>query len=105
MLRGTSIISLAAGIALITALTGIGDAIFRETGPPGIERIVTANPDQPLGFVSFPDFQDYRRAAPAVAQTQVLIAAGDPPHIKMGLAVTPDYFDVLGVRPAVGRTF
>ncbi len=108
MFRATSalsIVSLSAGVALITSIAGIGEAVFRETTPPGIVRIVTASADQPLGFVSFPDFEDYARAVPAVAQTQVLIPVGDPPRVRMGLAVTPNYFDVLGVRAAVGRTF
>ncbi|HWZ32538.1 MAG TPA: ABC transporter permease [Bryobacteraceae bacterium] len=103
-----SIATLAAGLGLIAALASVADAIFFRPLPvarPGeVVRIFTATREQPLGFVSFPDFEDFRRDYPAVAQTQVLIAVGDPP-IRMGLAVTPDYFDVLGVAPGSGRNF
>src|SRR5262249_25213063 len=54
---------------------------------------------------SFPDYQDFARAVPAVAQTQVFLAEGDPARVRTGLAVTPNYFDVLGVHAAIGRTF
>jgi len=104
-----SIGTLAAGLGLIAALASVADAIFFRPLPvarPGeVVRIFTATREQPLGFVSFPDFEDFRRDYPAVAQTQVLIAVGDPPRIRIGLAVTPDYFDVLGVAPASGRNF
>src|SRR5258706_11871585 len=107
-----AIASLAVGLGLVTALASLGEAIlFRPlpvARPAEIVRIFMASHEQPLGFVSFLDFEDLRRAQSltgAVAQTQVLIAAGDPPRIRMGLAVTPDYFDVLGVAPALGRNF
>jgi predicted permease len=61
-----------------------------------------------MGFVSYPDFEDFTRSpaiAGAVAQTQVLVAVGDPPGISLGLAVTANYFDLLGVPAAIGRTF
>lgn len=105
-----AIVSLSAGLALITALILIADAIlFRPlpvARPQEIARIFTATRENPMGFVSFPDYRDLTRVLPqAAAQTQVLIAAGDPPRIRMGLAVTRNYFDVLGVRAASGRMF
>ncbi|MBZ5604775.1 MAG: ABC transporter permease [Acidobacteriia bacterium] len=104
-----AILSPAVGLGLITALLSLAEAILFRPLPvsrPGeVVRIVTTSRDQPMGFVSYPDFLDLRGAIDAVAETQVLIAAGDPPRVRMGLAVTPDYFDVLGVPAAIGRTF
>jgi putative ABC transport system permease protein len=109
--------SLAAGIGLTAALASVADAIlFRPLPvprPQEIVRIFTASTGQPRGFVSFRDFEDFRRSARMLngiaAQTQVLAAVGgdgsSPPTIRLGLAVSADYFDVLGVSAAVGRTF
>jgi predicted permease len=109
--------SLAAGIGLTAALASVADAIlFRPLPvprPQEIVRIFTASTGQPRGFVSFRDFEDFRRSARMLsgiaAQTQVLAAVGgdgsSPSTIRLGLAVSADYFDVLGVAASVGRTF
>jgi putative ABC transport system permease protein len=113
---GLAVVSLAAGLGLVTALASLADAILFHPLPVAkaseIVRLYTLSKGQPLGFVSYPDFDDFRRAARSVsgliAQSQVLVALGDagaPARVRMGLAVTPDYFDVLGVAPAVGRAF
>ncbi len=107
--------SLAAGIGLTAALASVADAIlFRPLPvprPQEIVRIFTASTGQPRGFVSFRDFEDFRRSARMLsgiaAQTQVLAAVGgdgsSPPTIRLGLAVSIDYFDVLGVAAASGE--
>ena len=108
--------SLAAGLGLTAALSTIADAIlFRPlpvAHPEEIVRVFTASAHQRLGLSSYPDFDDLRRAsatARMVAQSQILIAVatgpGSPAQVRMGLAVTPDYFDVLGIPTAAGRTF
>ncbi len=104
--------SLAAGIGLTTVLSSLAGAILLRplpvARPSEILRIFTVSQGQPLGFVSYFDFLDFARArsvSRAVAQTQVLVAVGDPPRISMGLAVTADYFDALGVSAVIGRTF
>ena len=109
--------SLASGIGLGVALTSVADAIlFRPlpvARPSEIVRLYTASRLQPLGYVSYPDYQDFSRnsrtLAGMIAESQVLLAvssgARESPQVRMGLAVTPNYFDVLGVRAALGRTF
>src|SRR5258708_6675565 len=115
--RFLAIFSLAVGIALAVALTSIADAVlFRPlpvTRPAEIVRIYSASPLHTLGFVSYPDYKDFalgaRTLSGLVAQTQVLLAfgarTGEPPEVRMGLAVTPNYFDVLGVSARLGRAF
>lgn len=113
--------SLAIGLGLTAALASIADAILLRplpvNHPREIVRIFTASADQPLGLSSYPDFIDLRRASQTVAmvaQTQVLIAV-DPsvgsfrnftsPQVRLGLAVTPDYFETLNVAAKLGRIF
>ena len=109
--------SLAAGIGLAAALSSVADAtLFRPlpvARPGEIVRVYTASRLQPLGYVSYPDYQDFSRNARTVsgmiAQSQVLLAVGaggrESPQVRMGLAVTPNYFDILGVSAGLGRTF
>jgi MacB-like periplasmic core domain len=109
--------SLALGIGLAVALASVADAIlFRPlpvAQPTEIVRVYTASRLQPLGYASYPDYEDLSRnsrtLAGMVAQSQVLLAvssgARESPQARMGLAVTPNYFDVLGVRTELGRTF
>jgi hypothetical protein len=111
------VLSLAAGIGLTAALASVADAILYRPLPvphPGqIVRIFTSSAEQPRGFVSFRDFEDYRSRSRTVAamtaQTQVLVAVGgdaeNASRIRLGLAVTADYFDALRVSPAIGRGF
>jgi len=116
------VLSLAAGIGLTAALASVADAILYRPLPvphPGeIVRIFTSSAEQPRRFVSFRDFEDYRSRSRTVvamtAQTQVLVAVGGnpaaatggvPAKIRLGLAVTADYFDALGVPPSIGRGF
>ena len=111
-----AIISLSAGLGLTAALSSVADAIlFRPltaAHPGEIVRVFTASAAQRFGFTSYPDFEDLRdnsRSTIMIAQTQILVAVASgrdsAAQVRMGLAVTPDYFDVLHVPAALGRTF
>lgn len=108
-MRTLACFSLAAGIGLIAALASIVDAVlFRPlpvARPKEIARVFTASPGQPLGFVSFPDFLDFRKAEPLIAECLIPVSVGEPPQMRLAMAVTADYFNVLGVAPKFGRTF
>lgn len=111
-LTALAVSTLSTALALTTALASVADAIlFRPlpvAHPDRIVRIFTGSSAQPLGLVSYPDFEDFRRASrilAIVAQSQVLVAAGDPAEMRLALAVTPDYFQTLQVRIAPGRAF
>jgi predicted permease len=67
---------------------------------------------------SYPDFNDLRGASQTtalVAQSQVLVAVdtclgsfcsfASTPQVRLGLAVTPGYFQILRVVAKIGRTF
>lgn len=111
-MRTLAVLSVAAGIGLLAALSSIVDAILLRPLPVArpweIMRVFTASPGQPLGFVSYPDFEDFRKAKSiqgAVAECLIPVAAGEPARMALALAVTPDYFRVLGVAAAFGRMF
>jgi predicted permease len=91
------------------ALASIVDAILLRPlpvpRPKEIARVFTASEGQPFGFVSYPDFEDFRKVQLVVAECLIPVAAGEPPQIKLALAVTPNYFNVLGVSARFGRTF
>lgn len=93
----------------MVALASIVDAILLRPLPVArpweISRVFTASEGQPFGFVSYLDFLDFRKAAPMVAECLIPVAAGDPARMELALAVTPDYFRVLGVGARFGRTF
>jgi putative ABC transport system permease protein len=108
------VVILAAGLGLALALVGLADAILFHplpvSRPREMVRIFTTSPGQPLGYFSYPDFDDVRRSSRTlvgiIAQTQVLVAIGESPaQVRLGLAVTSDYFDVLEVPASMGRAF
>jgi predicted permease len=108
--------SLAVGIGLAAALASVADAIlFRPLPVPRpneIVRVYTASRLQSLGYFSYPDYEDLSRSSTTLsgmlAQSQVLLAVSaralDAPQVRMGLAVTSNYFDLLGVQAQLGRT-
>jgi putative ABC transport system permease protein len=108
-MRTLAVLSLAVGIGLAAALASIVDAILLRPlpveRPREIMRVFTASEGQPFGFVSYPDFLDFRKAKPMVAECLIPVAAGEPARMQLALAVTPDYFEVLGVGARFGRTF
>ena len=78
-MRTLATLSLAAGIGLAAALASIVDAILLRPLPVArpweISRVFTASEGQPLGFVSYFDFLDFRNAAPMVAECAELVDA------------------------------
>ena len=112
------VLSLAIGLALAITLASIAEAVmFRSLPvrkPQDIVRLFSASPLHPLGFVSYPDYRDFalraRTVSGVAAQSQVLLAIGAPgarerSEMQLGLAVSANYFDVLGVFPRMGRGF
>lgn len=111
-MRTLAVLSLAAGIGLTAALASIVDAILLRplpvARPSEISRVFTASEGQPFGFVSYRDFEDFQKAKSiqgAIAECLIPVAAGEAAQMRLALAVTPNYFKVLGVSAAFGRTF
>ncbi len=110
------VISLALAIAANTAIFSLVNAVLLGTvpvhDPDRVVAIYTADDRNP-GFLPVSDLNAQDLAAQsrgtlAVTRfsfTQAEIADGDNMFAAGGMFVSANYFDVLGVEPAVGRTF
>ena len=112
-----SILTLALGIGANSAIFSVVDAVLLRALPyPEPDRLVMVWEKRPAegvltNVVSPADFLDWqRRQAPfehiaAIVETGVtLTGTGDPVQLDAG-AVSAAFFDVLRIRPALGRTF
>jgi putative ABC transport system permease protein len=120
LLSATVIATLALSLGPTTAVLGMADALFFKP-VPGVARQdrllnIWFGTARERGvspwFISYADADDVTRDATtveAVAGQQALQAGvsveGSAPRLSMGAAVSANYFDVLGVRLATGRTF
>lgn len=115
-----AVLSLALGIGANTTIFSVFNAIFLHTLPvqePGrLVRVYTTdakNTGQFLDYMqlSFPNYEDYRDLnqvfSGLVAQTfaQLSLTTGGSPELVAASVVTGNYFDVLGVKAPLGRTF
>jgi putative ABC transport system permease protein len=115
-----TVLTLALGIGANTAIFSIVSAVLLRPLPySGGERLVQIKHGQPgpgpeTVYFSVPELADYRSqsgAQKAIASWMeyhsmsfVLLGYGDPDRVKTGV-VSANAFEVLGVRPALGRTF
>lgn len=115
-----AVITLALGIAINATMFSLVSA-FLLRRPPGREpeRVVVISTINPVpGFqtdatpISAPNYISWKAASKSFAD----VTAGDPyrrvsltvdnhPESVRSAAVSPNYFDVLGVSPEIGRTF
>lgn len=112
----TAILMLGIGIgASVTIFSWLQTALQPIPGVPGRDRLAmlqaTTRTRNDLSF-SYPNLVDYRERRPAsitdmAGQTLVPlnVTVGGSPRRIYGLIVTGNYFDMLGVRPALGRGF
>ena len=111
-----SALSLGLGIGANSAMFSLADAIFLRPLPiqnPG--QVVVVATDSPQGgtFVTFPDYRDFRDrshsfdglVALQISTFSVARSNTEVPQMRAGMAVTDNFFSVLGVQPAIGRGF
>ena len=112
-----AVLSLAIGIGANTAMFSLADAILLRPLPverPGeVLRILSTTRGDNAGYASYADFLDFRNQTSTlsgmVAWSQILLgfraSSASAAQVKLGAVVTTDFFDVLGVRPVLGRGF
>ncbi len=109
------VLTLALGIGANAAVfTVVNGVLLRPLPYPEPGRVVelqTVTASGGVGSLSPADFRDYQRdvstLAHVAAYTEADIAltgAGEPRRLS-GVTVTPGFFDVMGVPPAIGRPF
>jgi putative ABC transport system permease protein len=113
-----AVMALALGIGANTAIFSLVNGVLLRPLPfPNAERIVYLegkNPSQGItdSNISFPDFTDWSQQTDLFASTAAyytgnsnLGADGAEPERVPRAGVTSGFFNVLGVQPALGRTF
>jgi putative ABC transport system permease protein len=121
-LRGTPRPTLAAmacvalGIASAAFIFSLADAVLIRPLPfadaPRLQRVWTVDEASGrTGDLSYPDIVDLREAVRSfdrwevAARTRVALGVGGETERVRGESVTPGYFDLVGVGPALGRLF
>jgi len=115
-----TILTLALGIGANTALFSVVNAVLLKPLPfPAPEQLVALgiydarqkNPSEELGSLSYPDFFDLRDQNRSLMSAAVYrdrsFALVDEQEAKSvrGEMISADYFDVLGIKPLLGRSF
>ena len=108
-------LTLALGIGANTAIFSAVNAVLLKPLPfPESEQLLDlAETFKPNGWgsVSVPTFEDWKNqntvftGISAYSNTSFNLQGSDTPQRIPGLNVSANYFDVLGVKPTVGRTF
>jgi hypothetical protein len=115
-----AVATLALGIAVNTvAFTAVDALVLRPMPVPDASRVVRAYPVEASGrrmnLFSYPDYLDYRAAAAAFETLAAYIPADvtagrssldrgtTEPRAALAYVVSADYFDLTGVRAAIGR--
>jgi putative ABC transport system permease protein len=114
-----AVTSLAGGIGATTVTLAVREAIFHKypplyRDPVNLSRVQTGRPDRPIYpagspvpvslYMLWSATSPYQMGAEIGLGTRD-VRAGDRSNLAVIRAVTPGFFDVLGVSPAIGRTF
>jgi putative ABC transport system permease protein len=114
----SAVLTLAVGIAVNAAVFSVLKTVLLDPLPyrdaSRIAAIYQQNPERNLRqqLVTEPDYFDWTRAAGSAFESLAAwnfqffnLSGADEPERVEGLKVTSRFFEVLGVQPALGRTF
>jgi len=114
-----AVLTLAIGIGANTAIFSVVNALLLKPLPfPEPQQLVALGMSDTrqktqtgLGSLSYPDFFDFRDqnhtfAAVAVYRDRSFALTGEQPVVSLrGVMSSAEFFEVLGIKPAIGRTF
>ena len=110
-----AVLSLALGIGANTSIFSFVNAVLLRAlpvaEPAQLVYVFSSNRNTPYNVASYPDYVDYRdknevfSALTAYASITLSLNSNDQADQISGQIVTGNYFDTLGVRAQVGRTF
>jgi predicted permease len=109
------VLTLALGIGANAALFSVVNGVLLNPLPyEHAEQLVTLHQSKPnfeTGAIPFPNFQDWQRDNQTFSSMAIsrgtgfsLIDSGEPERVT-GRYVTTQFFDVLGLKPVLGRSF
>ena len=112
----SAIVTLGVGIAVNTIVfTLLNSLALRQMPVRDADRVVRLYPVDPRGhrrnLFSYADYVDYRKAASmfddltAYIPTSVTTQLGGEAEDRIAYVVTPNYFELLGFEPSIGRLF
>jgi predicted permease len=113
----TAIISVALGAGSNSAIFSLADGLlFRPLPVPKVSQVLTLRsrtPSGSFGSISYCDFEDLRDRnrsfdgliAYQLASLGFALEQNAQPQLKVGLLVSGNFFQVLGVEPRIGRGF
>lgn len=108
-----TVLTLALGIGVNTAVYSLARGILRPLPVPDPDRVAVVlahDKDTGFGHLSYADYRDLRTvsAFEQMAAAQVVnmtLKGGDEDASWWGEIVSPNYFETLALRPALGRAF
>jgi predicted permease len=111
-----AIITLTLGIGANTAIFSVVNGVLLNPLPyPEPNRIVVLFHDKPAfrtGSISYPNFDDWRRDNQSFSSMAayremggVTLSGNGEPEVVTGQMVSAGFFEILGIRPVLGRTF
>src|SRR6185503_3818111 len=117
-LTAVAVIAIGLGIGANTAIFSVVNTVLLQPlpypQPQQLVNIATEQRNQALdgrGSFSVPDFYDVQKSATTIEyvatfqRSGTMTTDGNEPERLIGAAVNADYFNVLGVKPELGRTF
>jgi putative ABC transport system permease protein len=117
-LTAVAVIAIGLGIGANTAIFSVVNTVLLQPlpypQPKQLVKIASEQRNQALdgrGAVSVPDFLDIQKSSTTLEYvatfqgTGTMSTEGNEPERLLGAAVSADYFNVLGVKPMLGRVF
>jgi predicted permease len=114
----TAILTLALGVASVTSVFSVVDSVLLKpfAFPESNRLVVLRETRHELNYAAYPDnykhYLNWKATSKTLADAAIFrnntvsVSSGtDHPEIVGGLEISPEFFSVLGIEPALGRSF